>query len=761
MKNESIQLSIPLMIVKSLKDVYFLCSLDATGRLEQLIEQAERESKILANEINQWLIQESGSSVAEDDQTNYRSRRSDDEDEEDVRTDTNLSSDIGRLIMRRDASKHEDNHKKKKNYPDIKRKGKRVAKESHNLSKKHGLQADQHHVKKGTTNKKEQDKKKALKAKRVSKQRDKKPKHKTNSDEISKENLVKALIGGDARAKNHKEQTDVPEKAYRALVEFMARSEHPIIETGIKKSDIAKPKAAGGKHHPRSSNTKQGIRRKLTKKHRRVLAILSKMPQSVLHKYFHLKGLDKYWKVIDNIRRKQAAKEIGKKKVKMHKDEKIIKELKDLAPKKAKTSTHPEKIRLLQEQTKSHQKNSKQTVSSLKLVKDEGTGKMVKDERTKKTEKEKAAEKIVKDKTTEKLQKPSALHSPSSQKSAKNVAKQTQIESAHLKKEQSHKTAMEQHAKVVMPPQKDVTPKHLPKEVKSKGVVKVADKIKKNDAGKNAETSKATPHIKDATSLKTSTEKPKSPVQNLSKKEAEKKVSLKPAAAEQATLTKGSKEKDLNTKDKPARGVKAAKVNASQLKSPASVQAIKSVKLQTAEKKDLPAHEIKIIKEKPQLHTESLQHQLKAVAPNVTKKVINQNSSAVAHDKPKEIPKALAVTEHQEVRAAHAPQNPEVKQEKGSQVKQQSPGTSKIDILKEKIQKTNTLKFKVAQALLAHCETQNRLRQVFEEVNSSLKKAASLAKAIGTKFGIEPSDVEKMTSEHTEGAVEQFLNKLF
>ena len=695
--------------------------------------------------------------MAEDDQTHYRSRRSDDEDDEDVRTDTNVLSDIGRLIVRRDASKHEENHKQKKDSPEIKRKGERVAKESHHLSKKHGLKADKH-VKEGTTNKKVQDKKKALKVKGISKQRDKKTKHKTNSDEISKANLVKALIGGDASTKDHKEQIGVPEKAYRALVEFMARSEQPIIETGIKKSDIAKPQAAGGKDHPGSSNAKQRARRKLTKKHKRVLAILSKMPQTVLRKYFHLKGLDKYWKVMDSIRRKQAAKEIAKKKVKTNNDEKIVKESKDLVPKKAKTSARPENLRLLQKQAKSHQKNSKQTVSWHKVVKDKGTEEMVKDKTTKKTGKKKVAEKIVKDKTTNKSQKPSALHIPSSLKSAKNVAKRTQSEPAHLQKEQSHKTAMEQHAKVVAPPQKD-TLKNLPKEVKSKGIVKVEDKIKKNDTEKFAKTSKASPHVKDATSLKTSIEKPKSPVQNLSKKEAEKKVSLKPAPGEKEALTKSSKEKDLNPKGKPAQGVKVAKVNASQLKSPASVQTIKSAKLQTDEKKDLPTHEIKINREKPQVHTESLQHQLKEMAPNVTKKVINQNSPVVAHDKPKEIPKV--VTEHHEVRAAHAPQNPEVKQEKGSQVKQQSPGASKIDILKEKIQKTNTLKFKVAQALLAHCETQNRLRQVFDEVNSSLKKAASLAKAIGSKFGIKPSDVEKMTSEHTEGAVEQFLNRLF
>lgn len=742
---------------------YFLGSLDATRRLEQLIEEAERESKILANEINQWLIQESGSSVTEDEQAHYRSRRSDDEDDEDVRTDTNLLSNIGRLIVRRDASKHEDDHKKKKNSPEMKRKDERMSKESHHLSKKHGLQTDKHQVTKGTTNKKVHDKKKALKLKQVSKHQDKKQKHKTNSDELSKENLVKALIGGDARAKYHKEQTGVPEKAYRALVEFMAASKQPTIETGSKKSDIAKPQTAKGKDHSRSLNAKQGIRRKLTKKHKRVLAILSKMPRSVLRKYFHLKGLDKYWKVMDNIRRKQAAKEITKKKMKTNKDEKIVKELKELAPKKAKTSTHLEKMRLLQKQAKSHQKNSKQTVLSHKVVKDKEAEKMVKDHTTKMTGKVKTAEKIVKDKTTEKSQKPTDIHSPSSQKSAKNDAKQTQIEPAHLKKNQSHKNATEQHAKVVVQPQKD-TPKNVRKEVKSKDFNKVEDKIEKNDAGKSAETSKVAPHIEKATSPKKVIEKTKSPVEDLSQKKAEKKVSLKPAAAEQTALTKDSKEKALNSKDKPAQGVKVVNINASQLKSPASVQALKTTaKLQAAQNKDPHTNEIKMTKEKPQVHvqTESLQHQLKAMAPNVTKKVINQNSSAVANDKPKEIPKALVVTEHQEDRAAHAPQKPEVKQGKDSQVKQQSPGGSRIDILKEKIQKTNTLKFKVAQALLAHCETQNRLRQVFEEVNSSLKKAASLAKAIGEKFGIKPSDVEKMTSEHTEGAVEQFLNKLF
>ncbi len=757
---------------------HFSGSFDAAQRLEEVIEQAERESKILANEINQWLIQESGGLVNSDEQVHFRSRRSVDEDDEEERMDANLLSGFNRLIVRRDVGKDKGSHKKAKGSSEIKRKDEKAGKESHHLLKKHGLdiQADKHHAKKGKTNKTVKDKakdKKVSKAKRVSKKQDKKSKHKANSDELSRANLVKALIGGNAEAKTQQEQIGVPEKAYRELVEFMAGGEQPTIETtGSKKSDIAKPSSPAGTSHKggqmRVSNGKQNFRRTLTKKHKRVLSILSKMPQRVLRKYFHLKGLDKYWKVMDNIRRNQAAKQSVKKKSKAHKDEKIVKQLKDLAPKKAKTSPglkHPEKIKLLEKQEKLHQKDSKQTVSQHKIVKDKAAKKIVKNETTKKTTKEKAIKETVKDKTTEKSQKPLALHSPSSQKVA-NVAKQThpkklqvtQNETAHVEKKEGHKTTVEQHAKGVVKPQKDMS-KNPPKETKNKDVVKKEEKTQKNDAGKNAQTSKVALHVKNSTSSNKTPEKTQSPgVKDVSKQNAEEKVSLKPVAAKQIVPPKDSKESALHAKDQPAQVGKVVKVNSSQMKSPASPQSAKSAaKLADAKNKD----QIKIAKEKPQKDEESLQQQLKAMAPKVPHKAKNQNSSTVTHEQPKQIPKAPAVTEHHDVKTAHAPQQPEDKHDKSSQVKQQSPAPSKIDILKEKIQKTNNLKFKVAQALLAHCETQNRLRQVFEDVNSSLKKAASLAKAIGTKFGIKPSDIEKMTSEHTEGAVEQFLNKLF
>ena len=85
----------------------------------------------------------------------------------------------------------------------------------------------------------------------------------------------------------------------------------------------------------------------------------------------------------------------------------------------------------------------------------------------------------------------------------------------------------------------------------------------------------------------------------------------------------------------------------------------------------------------------------------------------------------------------------------------------KLAKLKHKIRKANNLKLRVAKALLSHCETQNRLKKVFEHVNKSLRKAAVLARAIGEKFGIKKEDINDMTSEHTRDAVEEFLGKLF
>lgn len=706
-----------------------------------------------------------------DEQVHFRSRRSVVEDDEEERTETNLLSDVNRLIVRRDVGKDKGSHKKTKSSSKVKRKDEKAG-----LLKKHELdiQADKH-VKKETakkvTEEKAKDKRvaKVSKSKRVSKQKDKKPKPKRkNNDELSKANLVKALIGGDSEVKNHKEQTGVPDKAYRELVEFMAGAEQATIETtDSKKSDIAKPEWTNHKGG-QSRKGNQLVRRTLTKKHKRVLSILSKMPRNVLRKYFHLKGLDKYWKVMENIRRKHTAKPSGNKQLRAHKDEKDMKQVKDFASKNVKTFPelkHHEKIRLLQNQEKLQLKDSKQTVSQHKKVKDKAEKKKVKDETTKKN-KDKGIKETVKDKTTEKSQKSSALQSPLSPKVV-SIAKQThpkklqiiQNETAHLEKKQNHKLTVEQHAKESVKPQKDL-PKNPPKETKSKDVVKVEEKIQKNDAGKSEQKSKAELHVKNSTSSNKIPEKSKSPaeVKDVSKQTADKKVSSKPVAAKQTALPKDSKDIALHAKDQHVQVGKVMKVNVSQMKNPVSSQFTKpAVKLQAVKNKD----QIRMAKQKPQENGESLQEQLKEMAPKVQHMVTKQNSSTVAHQKPKGVPKVPAVTEHHDVKTEHAPQKPADKHEKSSQVKQQNTAPNKIDILKEKIQRTNNLKFKVAQALLAHCETQNRLRQVFDEVNSSLKKAASLAKAIGAKFGITPRDIEKMTSEHTEGAVEQFLNKLF
>ncbi|KAK3729222.1 hypothetical protein QZH41_012263 [Actinostola sp. cb2023] len=85
----------------------------------------------------------------------------------------------------------------------------------------------------------------------------------------------------------------------------------------------------------------------------------------------------------------------------------------------------------------------------------------------------------------------------------------------------------------------------------------------------------------------------------------------------------------------------------------------------------------------------------------------------------------------------------------------------KLSSLKQKIKKTNSLKFKVAQALLAHCETQNKLKRIFDNVNASLKEASQLAKAIGKKFGVKQADIDRLSTEHTQEAVAEFLDHIF
>ena len=81
--------------------------------------------------------------------------------------------------------------------------------------------------------------------------------------------------------------------------------------------------------------------------------------------------------------------------------------------------------------------------------------------------------------------------------------------------------------------------------------------------------------------------------------------------------------------------------------------------------------------------------------------------------------------------------------------------------LKKKIHRTNELKLRVAKALLAHCATQNKLRDIFRDVNISLKKAAVLVEIIARRLGMETSDVQKMIKQHPEKAVQQFLSEVF
>lgn len=98
---------------------------NAIQRLEEVIEMAERESRLLANEINQWLIQESGGMIKEDEKMHLRSTRSVDDFDEGAQTDADLLSEVSRPIVRRDIAKNKNLHNKGKGSVVVKKEDKK------------------------------------------------------------------------------------------------------------------------------------------------------------------------------------------------------------------------------------------------------------------------------------------------------------------------------------------------------------------------------------------------------------------------------------------------------------------------------------------------------------------------------------------------------------------------------------------------------------------------------------------------------------
>ena len=585
---------------------------------------------------------------------------------------------------------------------------------------------------------------------------------------LSKENLVKELIGAESKAKK---DLGVPEKAYRELVEFIASSEPPTIETSSKKSDIARPSLAAQAHH-----------KKLTKKHKRILAILAKMAPNALRKYFHRKGLDKYWKVMDNIRKTNAVKQNEKGEMKIHKDAKIVEQDKVFdAPKKAKSSSteakHSEKDALLKKHINPHKKDSKKAVSHGKTVKEKITTKIFKHGDMPSTYKEKGV--IIKSEGRKipKTQIKTVKHQPVHHKETKHLktTNKPQLKeipkTTHNEKKDNQTVTVEQTRKEIPKAthneKKDnqtVTVEQTRKEIpeahkdERKNVFKAIknEEEKENSKITSAKSSQATQevtsHKKDPLSENTRQKLENSEVTDESKQETKEK-NLKSVHFKESSPLRSVNDKSNNIKI-IAQGRKTVKDTISLTNSTANLN--KTAKLM----KPNEDSNTKANQSKQQEQHVTSQHQMKPKTVTSHDKVTDKDSSKVH----KENPKVHAVAAHHVINTTHA-QQLEVKQGEipgdSSQIAHGNLGSDKIEDLKEKISKTNNLKFKVAQALLAHCETQNRLRQVFDDVNSSLKKAAALAKAIGAKFGIKESDIDKITSEHTEGAVQQFLNQLF
>ena len=705
------------------------CAAKAGPRLEDVIEEAERESKIIANEINRWLLRESGSLLKGDEEEHMRSHRSMDEDDEEKQSDTNFLSEASQLIVKRDVENNAKKyHKKESGVSAIKNKIKKaktdpVAKGHHQNAIKKGLirvikkqaqdiQADsKHHTKKVGRKDKTDNKAKAA------------------MDKLSKARLVKALIEGDSEPTK---DTGVSEQTYKELAEFIASSDQYTIETGSKKSLIPRPLS---KAH------KKGTHIKLTKKHKRVLDILSKLAPNVLRKYFHQKGLDKYWKVMENIKKIHAAKRNNQKKKVMsnakdikavkHGSEEEIKENKHtkgskiVPPKKQKLSSgfkHPENDALLKMKTKLQENSSKIEHSNHKQANDKAIRKLHKQEVLRNSSQE-----AVDVKSTE-------------EKRAKKSKKEAAIVIDHEKKQQ-YKTVVEpSHQREIAQPQKDER-KNQFKVINSKNITSIDKKNEKFGSEKSLMSSaESGSHVQNAVANSVNEKLKAARFKDVPKKERQKKVSG-------PVIKKTAHAKKINGDAKDL----SSSANRAKMSTSKNVPKTLEKPNQVFVKKDPSTHQIKNRQQQ-----KAPQFQVKSGAKNTTRELTNKNIS----DTDKETAKTPSKTEHHVIKVTHARQL-ESKHNESMEVKQDHPASGKINYLKEKIRKTNSLKFKVAQALLAHCETQNRLRKVFDDVNSSLKKAAVLAQAIGKKFGIEQNDIDKITSYHTEGAVEQFLNKLF
>ena len=409
------------------------------------------------------------------------------------------------------------------------------------------------------------------------------------------------------------------------------------------------------------------------------------------------------------------------------KENKHAKGSKIVPPKKQKLSSglkHPENDASLKMQSKSQENFSKIEYSKQKKANDKAIRKLHKHDALRNS----SQEAMVVKSTEEKRPK----------KSKKEVA----IAIDHVKKQQ-HQTVVEpSHQRKIPQPQKDEK-KNLFKVINSKNITSVEKKNEKLGSEKSLDSSvESGSHVQNVVANSVN-EKLKAPrFIDMPKQERQKKVSG-------PVIKKTARAKKINGDAKDL----SSSANLAKMSTSKNVPKTMEKPNQVFVKKDPSTHQIKTRQQK-----KARQFQVKPGAKNTTRELTNKNISDTENHK--DTAKTPSGMEHHVIEVTHAPQL-ESKHNESLEVKEKHPASGKIDYLKEKIRKTNNLKFKVAQALLAHCETQNRLRKVFDDVNSSLKKAAVLAQAIGKKFGIQQNDIDKITSYHTEGAVEQFLNKLF
>ena len=628
-----------------------------------------------------------------DKRTRFRTRRSSQHGTGEKQTEKDQHSEGHNSILRKHASKAAKNDAKLNTFPTVKNNSNAGFHPS--KKKEPDVQATKRHKQTFTKNLKELSIKEVavvVMEKRHPQSKNIQLKEKGNAG-FMKHKKVAKLANASKSSKghivDHKEKKN-PNNVYQQPLKYITNSNQSAVKTN-NLLPLSKTNKKGSRTW--KSMKKQVHVKIFSKKQKRILAMLQKMPKEVFREYLNRKGLDKYWKVVENLTKISTISHTNKRfemRAKLDKHNN-----KSFAHTKAK----------LNGGKSSYNKQAKgwgRKVSQIMVHID-----------------------TVTDREVKKFQKVERLKHPSIRNENNITTEMIELRrsKAHRNKKESHeyssKKTEKQHSLSNSFHSKD-TKKIRLNELYPENDNKREAEMMQSDFGKRMQAPKLS-----STDVSLPTTPKEMPSQ------------MKKSVKQGARKTSANDSKILEIKNMYQLSVEAFKGK------PMPNNAHKLVKINDLSKK------IKVTKSERQQRKNTIKQKAKTTTNRHLSKTMKANH------KSKEItqtsPDSHGIKSKQFHQTTYDNSSTQLKH----------PALRKIDYLKEKIRDTNNLKFKVAQALLAHCETQNRLRQVFDEVNSSLRKATLLARAIGKTFGMKQDDIMKMKSEHNEVAVEQFLNQLF